>query len=86
MEHKDKSWSLEYKQHFLYICSIRIIIIARVIIHFIQREMSQNRDVLELWRRLRQESLFVSNEREGLTRLHQELKGWPRVLNIFHEN
>ena len=37
--------------------------------------MSQSRDVLELWRRLRQESLFVTNEREGLTRLHQELKG-----------
>ena len=37
-------------------------------------EMSQNRDVLELWRRLRQESLFVSAEREGLNKLHSDLK------------
>jgi hypothetical protein len=36
--------------------------------------MSQSRDVLELWRRLRQENLFVSAEREGLNRLHNELK------------
>ena len=36
--------------------------------------MSQSRDVLELWRRLRQESLFITNEREGLARLHQELR------------
>ena len=36
--------------------------------------MSQSRDVLELWRRLRQETLFVNSEREGLTRLHSELK------------
>ena len=42
----------------------------------LQRDhMSQSRDVLELWRRLRQESLFVTNEREGLNRLHAELKG-----------
>ena len=37
-------------------------------------KMSQPRDVLELWRRLRQETLFVNSEREGLTRLHGELK------------
>lgn len=36
--------------------------------------MSQNRDVLELWRRLRQESLFVSAERESLGKLHGDLK------------
>lgn len=35
---------------------------------------SGNRDVLELWRRLRQESLFVTAEREGLNRLHCDLK------------
>jgi hypothetical protein len=36
--------------------------------------MSPNRDVLELWRRLRQESLFVSSERESLGKLHNDLK------------
>ena len=36
--------------------------------------MSQPRDVLELWRRLGQETRFVNSEREGLTRLHGELK------------
>ena len=47
--------------------------------------MSQSRDVLELWRRLRQESLFVTNEREGLTRLHQELKGYARFYTFLSE-